>query len=416
MYPFFKQLKIITNKKSMSEQVKFYRGNFTQFENHKNPETDNTGEIILVNDAIDNASGNSSYGAIYQDDKIVGTTRAEQLMTTADITVAGGPLANDIDDNWPADTNWTVGGVKTIPAGTSIQEILEKLFLKETQGTVSWSAVTWNPVMGKPTATLSSNGPVEVGSTVTATIIANQNVTGNTRYATMTASSEGYFDSIGGDHINSTSKTVPKDGSKSGTATTSHTWNGTETTETSLVVGEGTNTLVVTQTGLSASVDALPTTTVYASTNTKKCLAGVSATLTDTKPETKILANTENSDTIVGKYYCCYGIVPTGTTFTDTNIKSLSNKVFLDNELVLYTASDKLVANANQTFIIAVPSTYEIKQALNEFGQSVMNSVQDDELDYKLPNNDTKSYTVYYIDFDANNTQTYGYKITKKTN
>jgi hypothetical protein len=38
----------------MSEQVKFYRGNYEEFETHKNPEEENSGEIIFINDAIDN--------------------------------------------------------------------------------------------------------------------------------------------------------------------------------------------------------------------------------------------------------------------------------------------------------------------------------------------------------------------------
>ena len=55
------------------------------------------------------------------------------------ITVAGGPLADDIQDNWPTDAAWNVGGVKTIPAGLSLSEILAKLFTKEVEGTVSFS-------------------------------------------------------------------------------------------------------------------------------------------------------------------------------------------------------------------------------------------------------------------------------------
>ena len=51
--------------------------------------------------------------------------------TTKAITVEGGPLANDITETgeeWPFET---VNGNRTIPAGTDIQTILEKLFLKE---------------------------------------------------------------------------------------------------------------------------------------------------------------------------------------------------------------------------------------------------------------------------------------------
>lgn len=37
-----------------NEQVKFYRGNFEKFKEHQNPEADNRGEIIFINDAIEN--------------------------------------------------------------------------------------------------------------------------------------------------------------------------------------------------------------------------------------------------------------------------------------------------------------------------------------------------------------------------
>ena len=103
----------------MAEQtkVKFYRG-----KEHNNPEPDN-GEIIMLNDAFEQGLDSDQYneakkfGSIYQDDKIVGTTRAEQLMTTESIQVIGGPLADDID-SWPDE--WTENGNKTIPAGTSM--------------------------------------------------------------------------------------------------------------------------------------------------------------------------------------------------------------------------------------------------------------------------------------------------------
>ena len=37
-----------------NEQVKFYRGNFEKFKENQNPEADNRGEIIFINDAIEN--------------------------------------------------------------------------------------------------------------------------------------------------------------------------------------------------------------------------------------------------------------------------------------------------------------------------------------------------------------------------
>jgi hypothetical protein len=43
---------------------------------------------------------------------------ADASTTTADIVVAGGPLADDITTNWPE--SWVKDGNKVIPSGTSI--------------------------------------------------------------------------------------------------------------------------------------------------------------------------------------------------------------------------------------------------------------------------------------------------------
>jgi hypothetical protein len=82
--------------------------------------------------------------------------------TTSDIVVAGGPLANNVNedsDSWPSD--WKdASGNKKIPAGTSVQALLEKLFNQElfpneaTKPSISITGAT-------------SLGLKEVGSTVT---------------------------------------------------------------------------------------------------------------------------------------------------------------------------------------------------------------------------------------------------------
>jgi hypothetical protein len=164
----------------MSEKVKFYRGNTWDRDAQNEAALKDAGEIVFVNDAFnmdktadeDGYDNARNFGSIYQDDKIVGTTKANELRLTEEITVAGGPLADDTTDNWPED--WKdASGNKVLPKGLSMQDILLNLFLKEKDGSVSWSTISWDPKMGNPTATLSSNGPVEVGTTVTATIAAN---------------------------------------------------------------------------------------------------------------------------------------------------------------------------------------------------------------------------------------------------
>lgn len=81
--------------------------------------------------------------------------------TTSDIVVAGGPLANNVNessDSWPSE--WKdASGNKKIPVGTSVQELLEKLFNQE----LFPNAAT------KPSISITgaqSIGLKEVGSTV----------------------------------------------------------------------------------------------------------------------------------------------------------------------------------------------------------------------------------------------------------
>lgn len=144
---------------------------------------------------------------------------ADVTRTTDSIQIAGGPLANNIaetNDVWP--TGWTDdSGNKIIPEGKSLQEILSALFLKVVYGTVKWGSVSWSPSVDAPTVTLSSNGPVEVGSTVTISTLTAGTAKGGTRSATCTAS-QGYFDSVDGSH-NSGNKKVSVNGTVSGTAT-----------------------------------------------------------------------------------------------------------------------------------------------------------------------------------------------------
>lgn len=106
--------------------------------------------LYFVSKAIETEDGVDFGGTIYRGNDALGTTCADHLKTTADITVAGlsGQLGAGIANG------------DTIPAGTSLQEILVKLLSKELYP----SAAT------KPSIDISgekSFGLVEVGSTVT---------------------------------------------------------------------------------------------------------------------------------------------------------------------------------------------------------------------------------------------------------
>lgn len=102
------------------------------------------GDFVAVNRGMaDGASeADKKYGSMYKGDKIIGTTEADKLMTTEEITVTGVTVGN------------LANGAK-IPAGTDIMSLLAQMLAKE----LGVSAT-------KPTAKLAgdSNQTVETGS------------------------------------------------------------------------------------------------------------------------------------------------------------------------------------------------------------------------------------------------------------
>lgn len=242
---------------------------------------------------------------------------ASKTTLGSSIQIAGGPLANNVVDSvdvWP--TGWTdESGNKVIPSGKTMEEILTALFLKVVEGTVSWDDnASWSPSLGKPTVQMSSS-TVEVGAKVKVSKLTAGSASAGTRTATC-ACSQGHFlaDANGnptGNHV-AGNKTLSKRGSIEGTASYAWTWNGTSTdvtvNSTELTASnEGANKIKVTQSGQSAVVEALPTTKVFAATNTKAVLTGASATFTDTFTGTTSSGLSRTSDEVtVNAYYPIY--------------------------------------------------------------------------------------------------------------
>lgn len=242
---------------------------------------------------------------------------ASKTTLGSSIQIAGGPLANNVVDSvdvWP--TGWTdESGNKVIPSGKTMEEILTALFLKVVEGTVSWDAkASWSPSLDKPTVQMSSS-TVEVGAKVKVSKLTAGTASAGTRTATC-ACSQGHFlaDANGnptGNHV-AGNKTLSKNGSIEGTASYAWTWNGTSTdvtvNSTELTASnEGANKIKVTQSGQSAVVEALPTTKVFAATNTKAVLTGASATFTDTFTGTTSSGLSRTSDEVtVNAYYPIY--------------------------------------------------------------------------------------------------------------
>lgn len=239
-----------------------------------------------------------------------------------DITVAGGPLADNIvesGDTWP----WTdAAGNKIIPKDKSLSEILAGLFLKKLNGTLTES-YTWDPSVGAPSAAFDKTGAIEVGTTITPTFAANSTVSGNSSTVTI----RGTYGVVVDDKFQSGAYTETKDGTVDGTAVASATIElGSDaavaaTSGKAYSAKEGMNTLSVTNSGLTANATAFTAKTVYASTNTKEKVEGVSKVVDVDRFTTKSLSSTASAS--LTAYYPIYAY-GTDSSTSDTSAPVVS--------------------------------------------------------------------------------------------
>ena len=300
---------------------------------------------------------------------------ADKSLTTDDIIVAGGPLADDITTNWPDE--WNRDGNKIIPKGTSVQSLFEGLFLKPVNGTVSWGNVSWNPTLSNPTVVLQKNdanktdagSSLEVGTTLVAKTTTSNLVNNNVRSAVCTAS-EGHFTETDGSW-NSGNYTESINGNAAtGTLAVTYEWNDVAldsfvSQSTTFKIASGSNKFKVSQSGITVTTNNLPQTTIYASTNTKKVLSGVSATLNDSANETSRTKNltSQAEDTITGYYRYfigeCDSINADLSNLTSDVIRGLissGKSGAMTTNQISYTADH----NSGKGFIVACPASYTI--------------------------------------------------------
>lgn len=340
-----------------------------------------------------------------------------------DITIAGGPLANNIvetGDDWPWKDD---SGNNIIPHGKSLEEILTGLFLKVINGEVSWGQPSWDASISKPSVSLSSNGPAEIGSKVKVTTLSPGSVNGGTRSVTCTAT-QGYFDSVDGEY-HAGNKTISVSGSTSGEASLACTWNGTAVNitvnSTELEVVAGTNTIRATQTGQKASVDALPETTVYASTNTKSVLADVLSTFSENKPEDKVLSSYQ-TDTIEGKYKYFIGNysdeVFVNKVYSVESIRTndMVKSGFMDGTNINYTIT---VPAGTKGMYIAIPADVDNSGATLKVKQVNTNAYVNEEMvankktiSLTCGGTHTKDYVIFTWSFPGGTTGAEPFEIT----
>ena len=360
--------------------IQFYRG--TKAKYLESPSTYNDG-IYFTTDTNEILVNEEVYGK-----------NADASVTTSDVVVAGGPLAEAIN-NWPTDAAWNSAGNRIIPAGTSMQTLTEKLFLQATPGSVSWS-VAWDPTLKEPTVQLMKSDKsdagteAEVGTNLIVKTTTNSGINNNTRVATC-AASEGYFDTTDGTW-NEGNKKVTATGNSTGTLAVEYSWNNTvlsgfESQSTVVKVAKDTNTFKVSQSGITATSSAFASQTVYASDNTKKVVPSVSATLNDTHKTSKTLSSSK-TDTITG-YYRWNAFVSDSIDITKT-----------ESSWKFAKSGSKTVSSvtaADQKYIVVlVPSGFTLTKA-QQMNLDFIGSFSTKDVNLTIGGgSDTHAYKMYY--------------------
>lgn len=358
--------------------IKFYRGTKAKYQENPSNYTDG---IYFTTDSNEILINGGVYGK-----------NADASVTTEDVVVAGGPLADAIK-NWPTDAAWNSDGNKIIPAGTSMQTLTEKLFLQATPGSVSWS-VAWDPTLKEPTVQLmksdksDAGSEAEVGTSLIVKTTTNSGINNNTRVATCTAS-EGYFDTTDG-VWNEGNKKVTATGSSTGTLAVEYSWNNTvlagfESQSTVVKVAKDTNTFKVSQSGVTATSSAFASQTVYASDNTKKVVPSVSATLNDTHKTSKTLSSSK-TDTITGYYrWSAFATDSIDITKTESSWQFTKSKTVSS-----VTASDQ------KYIVVLVPSGFTLTKA-QQMNLDFIGSFSTKDVNLTIGGgSDTHAYKMYY--------------------
>lgn len=206
--------------------------------------------------------------------------------TNKPITVAGGPLADDSSDNWPA--AWKdESGNKQIPANTSLQEILTKLFLKEVDGTLTGPTYTWDPSLNNPTltvkqgtTTITNNKHLPLGTQLTVTYAKTTTVS-NLAQTVKVTSDQGYFKNTETTHRTGEYNETVNCSYDTSSVSASATWGTTSisTGDTITVDVTGNKTVTVNNGTATFTANNFTRVVLYPSTNTKTKLTTGSKTI-----------------------------------------------------------------------------------------------------------------------------------------
>lgn len=380
-------------------------------------------DLVVINEGIAEG-GDKRYGSIYKGDKIVGTTEAENLYTTEDIQIAGGPLADKMS---------MVFKNGKIPAGTSLHDFIKLLACTDTYPVATSTAGTFSTSISAPTisANVKSGTVVELGSTTTIDKISAVATSPSATPAKVTGLTYGYKTSADGDKNSTTS--ISKDWSYSVNADDKYSLSATASGFTGLVnasdsdavlancyldsqtltVGLGANTLTVSETGVgyTGSVDGIDSVWI---------VSNIGSTSDDHKT-TALTAqsNVERNPDAKSATYKLTGVYPVYNNINGSALKAtVDNKMALADNTVFEISFPAEGANrvafaypANRTVTAEVYNT--MAKAYETYSGSYTDVAEADKRDI---NGNSVQYNVWTrVDENANDAVKFKFTLSKKT-
>lgn len=367
----------------MSNSVNFKYGSTTTDKNIQE------NDFVAINAGFAEG-GNTKYGSIYKGDKILGTTEANNLVLTSEITIAGGPLEAD------GKVAWSDG---VIPAGTSMQDIMMKLFCVEKYPTTtSFSAGSAKCTIAAPSFTLGNSGAtVEVGTKCTlSNVTISAAVPAANAYPKVTGFTYGYSAADDNTRDNSATEVVSTvktaaalnsgnyqlaidytgfNSAADESATANADYSKVVYTGKDLIATVGTNSVKATVTGPTASITYNDIPSYFACSNLKNTRSGAnvgegvfhkSAAKTGLSYTSGNATNNGTlSVTAKYKYFAGYTTATDVTTLDSAAVRALTG-IGKGDKFLPTSGSETIIGGtstattAGKSVVIAIPATYRL--------------------------------------------------------
>lgn len=315
------------------------------------------------------------------------------------IPVGGTPLADIL----------LAKNITAITAG-NLQTVLEGLFSQNLWAENPRRNVptSLSVSMSAPSISLDKTGTQEVGTTV------NLSASAKTATASASITYSGFTYGYSVDNDNTKDGDTPSSVSVTGTKDSDSDYKltfvtnngfggvdvadviGSSTSGNSLVVAEGTNKVTVTASSPTFTATVPAQDKIYACSSLKKT---DDDHIVDASSATTITGavKTQTGNTSVTGAYKMYIGQSEGSVTTSAGIKALSTKVWTNGDSDVNIINTTTSFDANKYLVIAVPSAWTLKNAVNSFGLDGMIFGTPSTVDYVLPNEEEIDYSVYEV-------------------